>query len=572
MASYGRPHRRQFFYGVLAALVVVATRIAVPWPIKAVLHNWSAHSSGRKPVDSFLGEDIWAQGLVLGLIFFGLIVGHGLADMLERLCFARYSIATVRDLRASAFRAAMNAEPVEEKAGSGDLIARLVGDTARIKAGLKGFFIHVATNATFMLFAIGALVVIDPTMGLIMATGGLAIVALTYWGAARMYADASGFRAKEGKIAETIHRSLHDDPSEAQFAKVNAASGRQEASLTRTQGLTTWIAYCIYGVAVLLAFWSGVGWVSSGRVSRGEMVVFVLYALMLRGPVVQLVRQGARTGKILACIDRLEATLGDSRGDSSPGVPFEPLRRALNVDQIKVRTSKAKGKRRRLGPVSLRIPAGQHLAIIGPPGSGKTTLMRALIGLEKLRQGRVLWDSREAATRPLFAGPHSVVGYLNDKPAWRRTSMRTLLGLAADGPTPAQAELLKQLGVDRLIARLREGYDARLGSHELSAGEARLISLAKVLLAGPSVCLLDAPVHHFKHSARERVIEAALAAGVGRTVVITLGEPVALHRFDRVVELKKGRIVFDGPPSDWALRRQAGAGDPSQATQTQVQP
>ena len=106
------------------------------------------------------------------------------------------------------------------------------------------------------------------------------------------------------------------------FAGINQGSADVEAAVTRIQGLTTWAAHGIYGLAVIGALGVGLHAVGTGSMALGHLLVFVLYALTLRAPCVQLARQGARTGKILACGYRLCEVLavGKTNGSSAASI------------------------------------------------------------------------------------------------------------------------------------------------------------------------------------------------------------------------------------------------------------
>ena len=557
LGRFTGPHTLQVALGIGAALVVVALRLSLPWTLKAALKPWLTHGPGKGdktlPGDLSLFEPAaWMAGL-----FLGLLVLLGLMDMISRVAFARFSIATVRDLRAAAFRAALSSERVEQDLRTGDVIARLVGDTTRIKAGMKGFLVHVATNGAHYLGATGVLLWLSPPLGAVFALSGMVMLWVTYLGAVKMYEVAAQYRTKEGKLADTIHWAWDEDGGDASFAKINRASGSYEAALTKTQGMVTWIAHGMFGLTVVASFWIGLS-SPVGRLDRGEMVLFVLYAMTLRSPMVQLVRQGTRTGKILACMARLDYLLGKSGENAQSAVdtaadgPRE-LSRVICLSRVKARAGKSKGRRRKLGYVDVSIAAGERVIVVGPPGSGKTTLLRLIAGLERSKKGAVLWDDQEVSSSRLTsarAGVTAGAAMLPQVPRWRRMSMREFLGVAGE-PTPQQQSVIEGLGVGKIIARLPEGLEARVGSQELSAGEARVVYLARVVLGSAGVLLLDEPFEGTTGGSGSKVADVLTSVAAGRTVIAACRRPVSVGAFDRVIELKKGRIVFDGRAQDW---------------------
>lgn len=147
LAPHARRHWRWLLAGTLAALAVVASRLALPWPFGLVTDQWTAKaSSGQSPLQEWLPTAL-DPVLAIGLMFFGLIFALGLSDFLERLYFARFASATVRDLRTAAFSSALAGRNETNGSGNGgDLLSRLVGDATRVKSGIQGFLVRVATN------------------------------------------------------------------------------------------------------------------------------------------------------------------------------------------------------------------------------------------------------------------------------------------------------------------------------------------------------------------------------------------------------------------------------------------
>lgn len=335
LARFMPNHKRWFARGAFAAVVVVAARLALPWPLRAIADRWldtGASSAEASSQGGLLG--LVPAGLdpvlAMGGIFLLIILVLGLFDLIERFCFARFSIGVVRALRAKALKAAIGIRGEEvdlavaqldkedgeedgEETGrfvrSGDMVARLIGDTARVKTGLQGFLVHVATNGLVFLGVTIILFTMDIFLGAVFALAGLATAAVATLAANRMFHAALRHRSKEGELAEQIRKALKPNREARNFRKINKSSGRYEASQTRTQGMATFAAHGIFGLTVLAALWIGVNGIEAGRTSPGDIVLFMMYALLMRAPVVQLARQGARTGKILGAAYRVVQVL-----------------------------------------------------------------------------------------------------------------------------------------------------------------------------------------------------------------------------------------------------------------------
>ena len=325
LIHYGSRHRGQFVKASLAALMVVATRLALPWPMWVITHQWiSTSSSPGSGVYHLLLTSV-DPTITMGVLLLLLLVILGLADMIERLYFARFAIGAIRDLRADVFKAARRRHKRKITHKRGDLVARLIGDTARIKNGLKGFFIHVTTHGIVFVGVTVILLVMDIRLGSVFVCATVATGVVTAWGAGWMFRRSLKQRRKEGKLAQQIQKSFKAKSRTARFKKLNKSSGRHQAALTRMEGVITWATHGIYGVTVLAALWAGTAGVTAGRMQFADMVIFMMYALMMRGPIVQLARHGSRTGKIMGNTYRLLEVLQENKETGRRTVEILPV-------------------------------------------------------------------------------------------------------------------------------------------------------------------------------------------------------------------------------------------------------
>lgn len=548
LVRFAKSHRTTFTGGLVAALTVVGARLALPWTLRAALEPILPTGSG-----SSVGEG--APGMMLGwplllwvALFLILLTIMGYADHRERLAFARFSIGVVHDIRSKAARAIGRVSIHRSVNGirQGDVIARLIGDTARIKAGLKGFLVHVATNGAMALGVSIVLIAIDPALGLVFSLGVLFTMLVTWRTAGAVYRRAAKYRAKEGALAEVLHASHSEGVGHDSFASDSAESAGHEARITLLQGRATWAAHAIFGAAVVGSLLVGMAGARSGRIDSSHLVVFVLYALMMRAPLVQLTRQGVRTGKIVACLERVLEIADLAPGATEAGAPPE-LSSQLRLSDVRVRVVKRTGKRNALRLDSLEIPAGQRIALLGSPGSGKTMLLQVLAGTQRCARGRLAWDEREWDLRESaieLAGRSLFVPAL---PTWPRRPLRSILGVGAAVTDERALTMLRECGASKAVRHLPDGLDTRISSEELSLGERKQIALAQALLLtpAPSLLLIDDLGAGLTKSAAKKAVSALLRHSGSRTVIMSFSRPIQIHKFDRIIELRRGRVASD---------------------------
>lgn len=534
LVDYARPHRRAFLIGLFTALVVVGTRLLLPWPIRAMLQPWVDGDEAAS-----IGQ-IWPAAA----LFLTVVLVMGFADLKARLWFARFSIGFVRDMRHDAYRAAVGVGTSGRGAGAGELVARLIGDTARIKTGLKGFLVHVATNGVLFLGISTVLLWMYLPVGLVFAGAGLVLGLGTWLGARAIYKSAASYRTKEGQLAEAIHESSMGTSVSDSFAKVNRASGQHEASLTRIQGQTTWFAHGVFGIAVLLALWLCVKATTQGRLDSGDLLVLAMYAIVVRAPMVQLARQGSRTGKIVACTQRVMELV-----ESAPPQGMEPalcMNQEIRLEGARLRRGSSWARRHRLGPIDLTIIAGQRIAVVGKPVSGKTTFLELIGGHIRPRSGRVLWDDAELVLRTRAA-------YVSEQPQWGRRKVIEMLG----GDEKRAREAARRTGALSMIDALAKGIETTVSSDRLCLVERKRLALAHALTSESNVLLLDDIVAGMARRKAKKQIKRVMKFRPEATIVVTMRRPVAITKFDRVLEMRGGRVVFDGTPEQFKAARAA---------------
>jgi PrtD family type I secretion system ABC transporter len=200
--------------------------------------------------------------------------------------------------------------------------------------------------------------------------------------------------------------------------------------------------------------------------------------------------------------------------------------------------------------VTFALEAGNGLGIIGPSGSGKSSLLRALVGVWSPARGTVRLDS--AALNQWSAdklGPH--IGYLpQDVELFDGSVAQNICRHDPDAGDDAIIAAAKQAGVHELIVGMRDGYDTQIGPHGsvLSAGQAQRIALARALYGDPFLIVLDEPNSNLDAEGDEALTRAIRAARArGAIVVVVAHRPVAIEGVDLLLMMKEGRVQAFGP-------------------------
>lgn len=209
----------------------------------------------------------------------------------------------------------------------------------------------------------------------------------------------------------------------------------------------------------------------------------------------------------------------------------------------------------------LTIAPGEKVGILGVVGSGKSTLLKLLAGLYKPQEGQILLDGLDLhhISRHLLSAE---LGYLQQHPHLFAGTLRENLLLGLTGIDEEQMmATCRKTGLDLLVSGHPKGLDLPIaeGGAGVSGGQKQLIALTRMLLAGPTICLLDEPTSSMDDGYEKRVLAAlGQAMGEGKTLVLVTHKPALLSLVDRLVILTPGGIVMDGPRDEVLRRLQGG--------------
>ena len=503
--------------------------------------------------------------LVFGVAYLVISFFAGLHEMWQRVQAKRYVAGVVGSLRGAALHAA-----VHDHRGhtAGELIARIVGDSARIREGLSGVLVHFSQNALLFTGMSVLLLLVSPTLGLLLVGAGL-LSCLIGIAASVWTADiATRHREKESDYARQIQASIGLGRMHRRAESTSDKSHKRDVEATRAISTACLLIHMMMGTVVLVGLQVGVAEVRSGSLAAGELFLFVAYCLTIHYRAVHMGRQMARMGKVLACILRLtELAQHAPRAtgtEDQPDTTLHALTRQLRVVGLEVESPDE--LRLRLEIPDLQIAAGSRVAVIGPPGAGKSTLLRVLAGAQAVRHGTICWDDRvlEGVGVRALSLVTTIVSQQREDRSDRVWRMLHLPGRSSK-PTGVAKRYVKRCGAHAVIRALPRRYKSSVSLSRLSEREARALLLAAGGLDTRSVLLVDDPMPGARRDLR-RWLKALNELPAGRTTLVAMPDltpALAINFFDRVVQLNAGRVVFDGTPAEWAQPRPAAASESS---------
>jgi ATP-binding cassette, subfamily C, bacterial CydC len=489
-----------------------------------------------------------------------LSVGRGVFRYLERLASHDVAFRVLARVRVVIWRRLEALAPGGLTLfRSGDLLARLVSDVdATQDLFIRGVTPLLAAALVGGAAAAGCLFILAPAAAVLAAGLLTAGVLVPLAGAAAAKKAARTAAPTRGKLAATVTDLLDGAADLQAYGAADAAVARADAidaELTRLEGRTAaasalgaGLMSAVTGLTVWAVLLLGVAATGTGALSRVPLAVLTLTALAAFEAVTALPAAAIQLGQARVAADRIAAVT------DAPDPVREPHRpRALPAGPFGVQLRDATvvygpGRPPALDGVSLDLPPGRRVALVGANGAGKSTVAAVLMRFCELTAGTALLDGYELAS---YAADdvRSVVGGCPQDPHLFDASIRDNLRFAR--PDATDDELAAAAARARLlpwIASLPQGWDTPVGTHgaAVSGGERQRLALTRAFLADPPLLILDEPTTHLDPPTRRALTDDLLHATEGRTVLLITHELDGLDQVDQIVVLDSGKVVEQG--------------------------
>lgn len=335
---------------------------------------------------------------------------------------------------------------------------------------------------------------------------------------------------------------------EEQLAGYVAASFRV-ISLGNTASQTVQLISKVVTAATL---YFGAKLVINGDLTVGELVAFNLLSGRVSTPVLRLAQVWQDFHQARLSVERLGDIL------NTPAEPvYNPGRMALPAIRGDVTFEHIVFRYRIDGPevlhdVSLKVPAGQLIGIVGSSGSGKSTLAKLIQRLYVPESGRVLVDGIDLAQVDPAWLRRQIGVVLQDNMLFNRSIRDNIALVDPAVPTDRVIAAAKLAGAHEFILELPEGYDTIVGERgsSLSGGQRQRIAIARALVADPRILIFDEATSALDYESERIIQQNMLQIAKGRTVFIIAHRLSALRRADRIITIERGRLIEDGTHDD----------------------
>ncbi len=540
---------------------VMVTNLLAPWPLKIIFDHILLEKPLPEllaPVHTVLAHGQWfalctMAGAICLIALFAAVfaylqvfatakVGHFITYRLRSELFAhlqRLSLGFHSDHR------------------SGELITKVASDTNMLRDMFAEWSLTFVAHFLTLLAMLAVMFAINWRLALVVATSLPPLLAVIYFLNKRVKASVRAQRRYEGAMTSRLNEVLSSMQLVQAFGRQSFEERRFQEEIegnfhsgvrtARNTGAITRAIVLVSAIGTAITVLVGAWQVLEGHLTPGELLIFLAYVQSLYKPVKDLGRlsakfsraavSAARIGEILA----LEPDAADEPGALEIGRPageivFEDVSFGYRAG------------RPVLDKVSLRIAAGERVALVGPSGAGKSTLLSLLLRLYEPDSGRILIDGIDIR-RFRRDSLRSQIGIVLQDNLLFGVSVRENIAYgcpeADDGRIEAAARAAR---AHEFIVDLPDGYDTELGERgaTLSGGQRQRICLARALVKEPAILVMDEPTSAVDAVSARLINESVARVHAGRTLLVIAHDYADMRGYDRILVMKDGRLVESG--------------------------
>lgn len=541
-----RPYRALLAAAMLALMVTAAISLVLPLAVRRVVDGFDA---GAHLLDQYFGAALAIVAL--------LALGTGMRYYLV----TRLGERVVADIRKAVFDRVITMSPAfYERVLTGEIISRITTDTTLIQSVI-GSSVSIALR-NFMILAGGMALLVwtSPKLsGLVLLLVPLVVVPIVVLGRrlrllSRENQDwialSSGAASESLLSAQTVQAFTHEGPTRARFDAVTEKSYVSALKRVQTRTVMTVIVIFLIFSGVLGVLWIGARDVRTDVMTVGQLVQFVIYAVMVAGAVGALSEIWGELQRAAGATERLTEllTTQDTLTDPAQPLPLpRPVRGRIGFDDVTFHYP-SRPDRSALEGATLDIAPGETVALVGPSGAGKTTVIQLLLRFWDPDAGTVRIDGIDlrAMARADF---RQAIALVPQDPVIFAATARENIRFGRPEASDAEVEAAARAAhADEFLALLPQGYDSYVGERGvmLSGGQKQRIAIARAILRDAPILLLDEATSALDAESERLVQQAVDELARSRTTIIIAHRLATVKKADRIVVFDHGRIVAQG--------------------------
>lgn len=491
------------------------------------------------------------------ILFVGITLIEKVIKLLQQFYCTRFEQNVILDIQQSLLdRVLRFPKSFFDKNQTGYLMSRLSSDVQGLRWFFSGTVVYIITNIVRFVGGVGLLLYLEWRLGL-----GVIVILPVLFFCVRYFADkiyilSHHSMEQHANVSSSLQESLSAASLIKAFTSERRAVGRIisdlkaafHTSLERStvSSVANIVVISLPGIARAVVLALGAIWIIKGQWSLGSLFAFQAFLGYVFGPAQFLAAANLELQEARTSLERVSA-LFDIVPEENLGVG-KPAKKLKGDIEFKNVSFSYDGHEPVLKNISFRIHPGEHIAIVGPSGVGKTTLISLVLRFYKPTSGEVFFDGRPAS--------EFEVGSLRRRIGYVSQSTLLLSGTIEEnlcyGNTEATREQIirasKVAGIHEFICGLPEGYETRIGEKgvNLSEGQKQRLSIARALVKDPDILVLDEPTSVLDSQTEKSIFHSLPSLVRDKTLFVAAHRLSTIKDSDRILLLNENRLVAVG--------------------------
>lgn len=553
LLAYLRPYRTKFIVGMVFLFLSSLTALTFPALLGAMI-------DAAQDKQSY--DWIPANIRTIGVIAFVILFAQSFVSFFRIRLFVEVAEKSLADIRRDSYYKLITL-PLDffSNRRVGELNSRLSADLAQIQDTMTTTLAEIIRQVILLTGGVSLLCIVSGKLTLLNLSilPILVIVAVVFGRFIRKLSRKAQDKLAESNtvVQETLQgisnvkAFVNEAYEAARYAKVLQSVVQIAVKGATYRGIfASFIIFCLFG-AVVAVIWYGSALVAQGEISVGDLTTYILYSIFVAGSMGSFPELYANIQKAIGSSERVIEILDEKQEDIGLLDKEKTIRYRIDGEIAFDEVTFSYPSRKEitvLKTVSFNAHAGEKIAIVGPSGTGKSTIASLILQFYKPDNGRILFDGREASNYPLTDIRNQVAIVPQDVLLFGGTIRENI----AYGRLTAEAEEIitaaKRANAHQFIMDFPEGYDTVVGERgvKLSGGQRQRIAIARALLKDPAILILDEATSSLDSESERQVQQALEELMKNRTSIIIAHRLSTIREADQIIVVEDGQVVASG--------------------------
>ena len=556
-----KEQRLPLLLAALSLLGVVAAELLAPWPLKIIFDQLLLGHPlppALAPLQLLLDLGAWPALLACAAAIALIALAVGALSYVQLYTTARVGHRITWRLRSALFTHLQRLSLAYHRASrSGELLTKVAGDTNLLRDLFAEWLLTFVRHALTVVAMVTVMLVLNWQLALVVLATLPPLLGTIYVLNRRVKASVREQRRFEGRMASRLNEVLSSIALVQAFGRQQHEEGRFQAEVqasyesgmrsARTAGAISKAIAVISAAGTALTVLLGAREVLAGRLTPGELLIFMAYVGSLYKPVRDLGRLSAKFSRASVSAQRVAEIL-DIEPDAQDAPDALDLQRPAGEIAFEDVDFSYPDGRVVLQGLNLRIAAGERVALVGGSGAGKSTLVSLLLRLYEPTAGRILIDGVDIR-RYTRASLRREIGVVPQDNMLFAVSVRENIAYGRpDAPQEAVERAAMAARAHEFIVDLPQGYDTELPERasNLSGGQRQRLCLARAFVKEPAILVMDEPTASVDATSARLIHEAVAQVHHHRTLLVIAHDFADMARYDRVLMLDGGSLAEQG--------------------------